>query len=62
LESQIVLEFRGDFSDESLEWEFPDEEFSALLELSDFSEGNCSRSESVGLLNSTVGGSGGLLG
>ena len=54
LESQIILEFRGNFSDESLEGEFPDEEFSALLEPSDFSESNCSRSEPVGFLDSAA--------
>ncbi len=53
LESQVVLEFAGNFSNESLERKFSDEEFSALLESSDFSESNCARSESVCLLDST---------
>ena len=47
-------------SNESLEWEFSNEEFSRFLELSDVSEGNGSWSESVWLLDSTGGG--GLLG
>ena len=53
LESEIVLELRSDFSYESLEGKFSDEEFSALLESSDFSESNSSWSESVGFLYST---------
>ncbi len=61
LESQVVLELGGDFSHESLERKFPDEEFGALLEFSDFSESDCARSESVGLLDA-AGGSGSLLG
>ena len=53
LESEIVLELRSDFSYESLEGKFSDEEFSALLESSDFSESDCSGSESVGFLDTT---------
>jgi hypothetical protein len=53
LESEVVLEFRGDFTNKSLERKFPDEEFSALLESSDFSESNCAWSESVGFLDTT---------
>jgi hypothetical protein len=58
LESQIILEFRGNFSNESLEWKFSNEEFSALLESSDFSESDCAWSESVGFLDSASGSSG----
>lgn len=58
LESQVILEFRGNFSNKSLEWEFSNEEFSALLESSDFSESDCARSESVGLLDTTSSSSG----
>lgn len=54
LESEIVLELRSDFSYKSLERKFSNEEFSALLESSDFPKGNCSWSESVGFLNSTT--------
>ena len=57
LESEVVLELRGNLSDESLEGELSDEELGALLESSDFSESNGSRSESVGLLDTTGGGS-----
>jgi hypothetical protein len=44
----------GDFSDQALEGQLADQELSGLLELSDFSEGNGSRSESVGLLDTFV--------
>ena len=55
LESKVRLEVGGNLSNESLEWELSNEEFSALLESSDFSEGNGSWSESVGSLDSNVG-------
>lgn len=61
MESEVILEFRSDFPNESLEGEFSDEEFSALLESSDFSESDGTGSESVGLLD-TTGLGGGLLG
>ena len=61
MESEIVLELRGNFSYESLEWKFSNEEFSALLESSDFSKSDGSWSESVGFFNTTSWG-GGLLG
>ena len=47
LESQVVLEIVGDFSDESLEWKFSNKKLSRFLELSDVSESNGSWSESV---------------
>ena len=59
LESEFLLELVGDFSDESLEGKFSDEEVSWLLVFSDFSEGNCSGFESVGFLD--TGGDGGAL-
>ena len=55
LESEVVLEFGSDFTDESLEGELADEEFSGFLEFSDFSEGDSSGSESVGSLDTTSG-------
>ena len=55
LESEVVSELRGNLSDESLEWEFSDEELSGFLESSDLSEGDSSWSESVWLLDSTSG-------
>merc|ERR1712048_1476412 len=53
LESEVVLEIVGDFSDESLEWEFSNEELSRFLELSDVSKGNSSWSESVWSLDTS---------
>jgi len=61
LESEVVLELGGNFSNESLEGKLSDEEFSALLESSDFSESNCAWSESVGLLDTTSSSLGGCL-
>ena len=55
LETEVVLEFGGDFTDESLEGELADEEFSGFLELSDFSESDSAGSESVGSLDTTGG-------
>ena len=63
LETEVVLEGASDVTDESLEGELADEEFSGFLEFSDFSEGNSSGSESVGSLDTTgAGGLGGHLG
>ena len=45
----------SDFSDESLEGQFSDEEVSAFLVLSDFSKGDGAWSESVGFLDATGG-------
>ena len=59
MESEFLLEFVSNFSDESLEGEFSDEEISGFLIFSDFSEGNCSGFESVGLLD--TGGDGSAL-
>merc|ERR1712066_397286 len=47
LESEVGLEIVGDFSNESLEGEFPDEELSRFLESSDLSEGDGSGLETV---------------
>ena len=62
LESKVVLEVSGDISDESLEGELSDEELSGFLELSDFSEGDGSGTESVGSLDTTGNLLGGGLG
>merc|ERR1712048_907502 len=56
LESEVVLEVVGDFSHESLEWEFSNEELGRLLELSDVSKSNGSWSESVWSLDSSWNG------
>ncbi len=53
LESDIALGLRSNLSDESLEWEFSNEELGGFLISSDFSGGNGSWSESVWLLNSS---------
>ena len=60
LESEVVLVLSGNFTNESLKWELADEELGTLLESSDFTEGNGTWSESMGLLDTTGGG--GLLG
>ena len=52
LESEVSLEVRGDFSNESLERKLSDKEFSGFLILSDHSEGDGSWSESVSFLHS----------
>ena len=52
LESQIGLEVLGDLTDETLEWQFPDEQLSALLVTSDFSQSDGSWPVPVGLLHS----------
>ena len=54
LESEVTAESGGDFSNEPLEWELPDEEVSALLVFPDFSEGDGTWAESV-LLLGTLG-------
>ena len=59
LESKVVLELRSDLSDESLERKFSNEKLSGLLELSNLSKSDGSRSESMGFLDTTS--SGGLL-
>jgi hypothetical protein len=53
LETEVVLEFGGDLTDESLEGELTDKELGGLLETSDFTEGNSAWSEAVGLLDAT---------
>ena len=61
LESEVATGLVSDVLDDSLERELSDQEISASLVLSDFSDGDGSRSESVSLLDSTDWGlSGGL--
>ena len=63
LEPEVTTETGGDFPNEPLEWELPDEEISALLVLPDFSEGDGTWAESVLLLGTLgVDGWGGLAG
>ena len=51
LESEFLLEFVGNFPDHSLEGEFSDQEVGRLLVLPDFSQGDGSGFEPVGLLD-----------
>ena len=57
LESELSSKLVGNLSNESLEGELSDEKIGGLLVLSDFSKGDGSWSVSVGLLNSSGGGS-----
>jgi len=54
LESQVRFVVLGNFSDKSLERSFSDQKISGLLILSDFSESDGSRFESVLLLHSSA--------
>ena len=56
LESEVSLHFLSDLADKSLERQFSDEKLCRLLEFSDFSKGDSTRSESVRLLDSTLRG------
>ena len=56
LESQVSLEVLGDFTNQSLEGELPQQKFGRLLVSTDFSEGNCSGPVSVGFLDTSGGG------
>jgi hypothetical protein len=40
LEAEVRLEVLGDFTDETLEWEFADKELSRLLVATDLTESN----------------------
>ncbi|PJE77418.1 hypothetical protein CI610_03659 [invertebrate metagenome] len=55
LEPQVGLEILGDFTDETLEWQFPDEELGALLVPTDFTESDCSWPVPVRFLYSSGG-------
>jgi hypothetical protein len=55
LESQISLKVLGDFTNKTLEWQFPDQKLGALLVTSDFSESDSSWPVSVGFLHTTSG-------
>ena len=56
LEPEISFEILGDFSDETLEGQLPDEELSGLLVSPDLTESHSSGPVSVGLLDSSGGG------
>ena len=53
LETEVGLEVLSDFTDQTLERELPDEELSALLVTTDFTESNGTRPISVGFLYSS---------
>ena len=55
LESKIGLEVLGNFTDQALEWQFPDEKLSALLVTSDLTESDGSGPVSVWFLHTTSG-------
>ena len=55
LESEISLEVLSNFTDQTLEWEFSDQKFCALLVTSDFTKSDGSGPISVWLLNSSSG-------
>ena len=55
LESQVGLEVLGDLTDQTLEWELSDEQFSRFLVSSDLSESDSSWSVSVRFLHSSCG-------
>lgn len=56
LEAQVGLEVLGDFTDEALEGQFPDEEFSALLVTTDLTESDCTWPVTMGFLHTSGGG------
>jgi len=53
LEAKVGLEVLGDFSDETLEGEFTDEEFGTLLVSPDFSEGHGTGPVTMGFLDTS---------
>jgi len=55
LEAQVGLEVLSDLTDQTLEWEFPDQQLGAFLVSPDLTESNGSGPVSVGLLDSTCG-------
>jgi hypothetical protein len=54
LESDVLVELRGDTADESLEGELSDEVLGGVLKTSELTESNSSGSESAGLIDSTT--------
>ena len=49
------LEVLCDFTDKALEGEFADKKLGGLLVATDFTEGDCSGAETMGLLDTTGG-------
>ena len=57
LEAQVGLEVLGNLTHQALEGQFPDEQFGALLVTTDLTKSNGSRPVTMGLLDTTCGGS-----
>ena len=55
LESEVSLEILSNFPHQTLEWQFPNEEFSGLLVSSYFTESDSSWPVPVGLLDTSSG-------
>jgi len=55
LEAKIGFEVLGNFPDEPLEGQLPDQEIGRLLVLPDFTESDGTRAETMGLLDTTSG-------
>ncbi len=55
LEAKISLEVLGNLTDQTLEWQLPDEELGGLLVTTDLTESHCSRPVTMGLLHSSGG-------
>ena len=55
LEAQVGLEVLGDFTNQTLEWQFPDQQLGALLVTPDFSQSHGTGPVSVRLLDSSSG-------
>ncbi|KAE9544943.1 hypothetical protein AGLY_000486 [Aphis glycines] len=53
LETQVGLEVLGDLTDQTLERQFADQQFGTLLVTTDFTEGDCSRTITMGFLHSS---------
>jgi hypothetical protein len=54
LESDVLVDLRGNPADEPLEGDLSDEVMGGVLKTSDFTESNSARSESAGLIESTT--------
>ena len=55
LEAKISLEVLGNLTDQTLEWQLPDEELCGLLVTTDLTESDCSRPVTMGFLHSSGG-------
>jgi len=53
LEPQVVLVVLSDLTDQTLEWHLAEQEFGRLLEATDLTEGDRTRTKTVGLLDAT---------